>query len=159
MMNAPESPGPTPEPDHQVFLLVCFGGMSNTGYLTGLAAMEAVKRVGLRKAGIACLAGVPSETPSVMGRLKKARAIVTVDGCPTQCASKIATAAGLPVARSITLADDCQITKVSFRAHLDLKDPLDLIPREDLEKATAAIVSAVNELSAPFEAAEVGSTP
>ncbi len=142
-----QNPSPSQEQDHQVFLLVCFGGMSNTGYLTGLAAMEAVKRVGLRKAGIACLAGVPSGTPSVMNRLRNANAVITVDGCATQCSRKIAEAAGLPITKSITLASDCGITKVPFRGHLDVKDQLDLVPEEDLEKATEVIVAAIEEVT------------
>ncbi len=82
-------------------LLVCFGGMSNTGYLSALAAMEAVKRVGLRKAGIACLAGVPSWVPTVVNRVRNAKKVITVDGCPTACARKLAENAGPPVTKSI----------------------------------------------------------
>ncbi len=131
--------------DHEVFLLVCFGGMSNTGYLSALAAMEAVKRVGLRKAGIACLAGVPSGVPTVMNRVRNAKKVITVDGCPTACARKLAENAGLPVTKSIVLASDCGVKKIPLREHLDLKDPTELITKDEIERATEAIVKAIQE--------------
>ncbi len=88
--------------------------MSNTGYLAGMAAMEAVKQVGLGQAAIACLAGVPPGVPTVMNRLRSAERVVAIDGCATDCARKVAEAAGLTLTRSITLADGLRHQKGSL---------------------------------------------
>lgn len=54
--------GGTPE----TALFVCFGGMSNTGMLTGLAGLEVMKQLGRAKACIFCLGGLPTQAPSVL---------------------------------------------------------------------------------------------
>ena len=131
--------------DHQAVVLVCFGGFSNTGYLTALGAMEAIRRVGLRSAGIACLAGIPAGSSSITERVRNAKRVITVDGCATGCARKIADAAGLAVTKSITLATDLNITKIPFRQHLDAKDPMDLIPAEQVTRVADAIVAAIKD--------------
>ncbi|MBN1138660.1 MAG: hypothetical protein JXM73_18890 [Anaerolineae bacterium] len=66
-------------------LFVCFGCLSNVGTLTGLAGLEAVKQ-----AGIFCLGGLATEAPSVLDKTRAARRIVTVDGCPLNCARRMA---------------------------------------------------------------------
>ncbi|MEW6032637.1 MAG: putative zinc-binding protein [Bacillota bacterium] len=142
------SKAPQAQPaSHEAALLVCFGGLSNTGYITALAAMEAVKRVGLRKAAIFCLAGVPAGVKSVTERLRATDKVMTIDGCPNNCALKVAEAAGLPVFRSLTLTTDLGLRKVAFAQHLaqDPKDPMDFIDPSDIERSVEAILAAVNE--------------
>jgi uncharacterized metal-binding protein len=107
--NTPKSTGNGPE----TALFVCFGGMSNTGMLTGLAGIEVMKRVGRDKACIFCLGGLPTQAPTVLKATDNARRIITVDGCTVNCARKIVEAAGYTPDRSITLVTDCQITKKS----------------------------------------------
>ncbi|MBC7092778.1 putative zinc-binding protein [Candidatus Bipolaricaulota bacterium] len=89
-------------------LLVCFGGMSNVGTLTGLAALE-VARAG--EGTIFCLASLANGDPVVQKRLKEAERIVAVDGCPLACARRIAERAGFPPHRAIVLAQDLGIKK------------------------------------------------
>lgn len=89
-------------------LLVCFGGMSNVGALTGLAALE-VARAG--EATIFCLASLANGDPVVRKRLGEAARIVTVDGCPLACAKRIAERAGFPPQRALVLAQDLGIKK------------------------------------------------
>lgn len=114
-------------------LFVCFGGMSNVGTLTGLAGLEAVKRAGPGKAAIFCLGGLPTGAPSVMEKTSKVGRIVTVDGCPLNCARKIVEQAGFHLAATITLVDDCGI----------VKGPPTQYTADDLETAVAAILAAV----------------
>jgi uncharacterized metal-binding protein len=92
-------------------LFVCFGGMSNVGTLTGLAAMEAVKQAGPGKAAIFCLGGLPTQAPTVLDKTSRVERIVVVDGCPLNCARKIVEAAGFTPTESITVVDDCGIKK------------------------------------------------
>jgi uncharacterized metal-binding protein len=98
-------------PDNALF--VCFGGMSNVGTLTGLAALEAVKQAGPDKAAIFCLGGLPTGAPTVLDKTQRVKRIVVVDGCPLNCARKIVEAAGFTPHTAITLVDDCGIKKGS----------------------------------------------
>ncbi len=92
-------------------LFVCFGGMSNVGTLTGLASLEAVRQAGPGKAGIFCLGGLPTGAETVLVKTRAVRRIITVDGCPLNCARKIVEAAGFTPARTINLVEDCGIKK------------------------------------------------
>lgn len=89
-------------------LLVCFGGMSNVGTLTGLAALE------VGKAGegtIFCLASLANGDPGVQERLRTAQRIVVVDGCPLACARRIAEGAGFVPDAALILSEDLGIRK------------------------------------------------
>jgi uncharacterized metal-binding protein len=92
-------------------LFVCFGGMSNVGVLTGLAGLQAVRQVEPGKAGIFCLGGLPTQSPSVLDKTRAVKRIITVDGCPLNCARKIVEQAGFTPARRINLVEDCGIKK------------------------------------------------
>jgi uncharacterized metal-binding protein len=92
-------------------LFVCFGCMSNVGTLTGLAGLEVVKEVGPQNAGIFCLGGLATEAPSVLEKTRAAARIITVDGCPMNCARKIVERAGFTPDRIINLVEDCGLKK------------------------------------------------
>jgi uncharacterized metal-binding protein len=115
-------------------LFVCFGAMSNVGMMTGLAAIEAVKQVEPGKAGIFCLGGLPTQAPTVLEKTRAVKRIVTVDGCPLNCARKIVEQAGFTPAREINLVTDCKIQKKPSSQY----DPAEMQP------AVEAIVSAIN---------------
>jgi uncharacterized metal-binding protein len=118
-------------PDSALF--VCFGGMSNVGTLTGLAGLEAVKQLEPGKAGIFCLGGLPTQSQSVLDKTNAARRIITVDGCPLNCARKIVEQAGYTPYKTINLVEDCGIKKGSPQAYGD----------EEMQVAVKAIVDAV----------------
>lgn len=115
-------------------IFVCFGAMSNVGTMTGLAALEAIKRVEPGKAGIFCLGGLPTEAPTVLSKAHAAKRIITVDGCALNCSRKIVEKAGFTPVKNINLVTDCGIQKQSGNQ----VDP------EALETAIKAIVDAIN---------------
>lgn len=96
-------------PDNALF--VCFGGMSNVGTLTGLAALEVVRQLGPESIRIFCLGGLPTGAPTVLEKTQAVERIITVDGCAMNCARKIVEQAGFIPGRSITLVQDCRIAK------------------------------------------------
>ena len=120
-------------PDNALF--VCFGGMSNVGTLTGLAGLEAVKRAGPGKAAIFCLGGLPTGAPSVIEKTTNVGRIITVDGCPLNCARKIVEQAGFHPAAAITLVNDCGIKK----------GPPTQYTADDLEGVVEAILAALRD--------------
>jgi uncharacterized metal-binding protein len=101
--------------------------------LTGLAAIEAVKQVQPGKAGIFCLGGLPTNAETVLSKTRAVKRIITVDGCPFNCARKIVEQAGFTPARSINLVTDCAIQKASASQY----DPA------DLDIAVKALVEAI----------------
>jgi uncharacterized metal-binding protein len=114
-------------------LFVCFGGMSNVGTLTGLAALQAVKEVGPEKAGIFCLGGLPTGAQNVLDKTSRVKRIITVDGCTLRCARKIVEGAGFVPAVAINLVEDCGIRK----------GPPSAYSEEDLRAVAARLVSIV----------------
>lgn len=115
-------------------LFVCFGGMSNVGTLTGLAGLEAVGRAGQDKARIFCLGGLPTGAPSVLEKTRAVGRIVTVDGCPLNCARKIVLDAGFTPTQSLTLVQDCGLKK----------GPPPAYSQADLETVVDAILQALD---------------
>jgi len=92
-------------------LFVCFGCLSNVGTLTGLAGLEIVRQVGPENASIFCLGGLATEVPTVLEKTRAAERIITVDGCPMNCARKIVEQAGFTPDRAINLVQDCGLKK------------------------------------------------
>ena len=95
-------------------LYPCFGGFSNTGITTALASIEAIKEVGLDKACIGCLGGLPTQAKMVYQNTDGAGKVITVDGCPLECAKKLVEEAGYQPTHSILLARDIGMEKKSF---------------------------------------------
>jgi uncharacterized metal-binding protein len=124
----------------------CFGGFSNTGITTALASLEAIREVGLDKACIGCLAGLPTNAKMVYSNTDKASKIITVDGCPLECARKIVEDAGYKPTNSILLARDIGMKKHSL--YEGSEGPTDFaqhIDDEEVKKAKDLIVKAILE--------------
>ena len=91
---------------HENTIFSCFGGASNTGIVSGLACLEAVKELGLEKVAIGCLGGLPTKVKPVLGKTKASKKVITVDGCPFECSKKIVEQAGFKPTKSIVLTRD-----------------------------------------------------
>jgi uncharacterized metal-binding protein len=132
--------------EKKVVIYNCFGGFSNTGFTAALATIEALKEVGLDKACIACSVGLPANVKDVFENTDKARKIITVDGCPFECARKVVESAGYKVADSIQLARDIQMKKKSlFKGYGEITDVMQHIDEEDVRKAKELIVQKILE--------------
>ncbi len=136
-----------PKPSHETIIFACFGGLSNTGLTTGLASIEAVKELGLKKAGIGCLPSVPINNPTIYEKVNKAKMVITVDGCPFECARKVCEAGGIKIARSLVLTRDIQMKKQSLAQDLtgNPKPIMEYIDPADVEKAKQLIVQSITE--------------
>jgi len=64
-----------------VRLFACFSGGSNTGSLTGMAALEAVKRMGSETLGICSLPAILNEVPRQSAMMQRIEKLLVVDGC------------------------------------------------------------------------------
>ncbi len=135
--------------NHESLIYTCYGGLSNTGLIAGLAALEAVKQVGLRKACISCLASLACDDQPAHDKSRSAKAIITVDGCPKECARRLVEKAGYTPTASICITRDTDISKVSLAKDLagEPKPVMDYIAPGDLEKVTELIVDAIEGIS------------
>ncbi|MBU2008882.1 MAG: putative zinc-binding protein [Chloroflexi bacterium] len=131
---------------HENVIFSCFGGASNTGITSALACLEAVKELGLEKAAIMCLGGLPTNVKPVLGKTTAAKKVVTVDGCPFECSRKILEQAGFkPV--SIVLTRDIGMKKKSLSEDIgkEIKGVMDYISDDEVKKAKELIVKTVLE--------------
>ena len=120
---------------HEDIVFSCFGGLSNTGVTSALACLEVVKELGLGKVAVGCLPSVPLGVKPVLGKLRAAKKIITVDGCLFECSRKTIEAAGFKVAKSIVLVRDIGMKKVAL--HTDIGRGLGLgkyISQEDVRR-------------------------
>ncbi len=135
------------ENTHENILFVCFGGLSNTGITAALAAMEVVKELTLKKLAIGCLGGLPTGVEPVYAKTRAAKKIVTVDGCPQECARKITEQAGFRITKSIVLTRDINMKKKPLHEDIgnNLKELMEYISDEDVRKAKELIVKLIKE--------------
>ena len=132
---------------HENVIFSCFGGASNTGITSGLACLEAVKELGLTKAAIMCLGGLPTNVKPVFGKTKAAKKIITVDGCPFECARKVVEQAGFKPTRSIVLTRDINMKKKGLSEDIgkNIKGVMDYISDAEVKQAKELIVKTVIE--------------
>jgi uncharacterized metal-binding protein len=122
-------------------LFVCFGAMSSSGTLTGVAVLEAMKRLDPKKTGIFCSSALAVDVPKHRKTTLAAKRIIAIDGCANRCTSKIIEKAGLKIDKSLNLVKDLSIEKRGpFR-------PFDYT-EEELQKTVEAIINICEGLSA-----------
>ena len=145
-MTEPEMKWEAGKNTHENIIYACFGGLSNTGITAAYASMEAVKELGLDKVCIGCLGGLPTNVKPVYGKTKAAKRIITVDGCPMECARKIVEQAGFSIKKSIVLVRDIGMQKKPLHEDVasgDLKGVMAYISDKEIEKAKKLIIDSV----------------
>ena len=130
---------------HENVIFSCFGGASNTGITSGLACLEAVKELGLEKAAIMCLGGLPTNVKPVFGKTRAAKKIITVDGCPFECSRKIVEQAGFKPTKSIVLTRDISMKKKGLSEDIgkETKGVMEYVSNDEVKKAKELIVKTI----------------
>lgn len=119
-------------------IVVCNSGASNTGHLTGLAALEVVKRLGGEKVGICSLPALANKIPRQTALVKKIEHLTVIDGCPNECAKKILNALDIRYDKYLNLEYDLGIKKLGPFSSMNYSE-------EDVEKVTSAIMKKIQE--------------
>ena len=123
----------------QVGLFACFSGGSNTGSLAGLAALEAVKRMGSDIVGVCSLPALLNEVPRQSALVKKIGAIIVIDGCHQTCASQLINTKGIIPTVTINIEKDLGIQKLGpFTSLSFTNDQLDIV--------VSALIQAITSL-------------
>jgi len=99
-------------------------GQANTGQLTNLAAVQLTEE---GYGSIACVALLAIGTESLIANALKADEVVILDGCPMNCAKKIAGAQGIAAGQYLVMTE-LGITKGPSKSYMN----------DDVEKIVAA---------------------
>ncbi len=132
---------------HENIIFSCFGGLSNTGITSALACLEVVKELGLEKVAIGCLGAIPLNVAPVIGKTKAAKKVITVDGCPFECAKKTVEQSGFTPTKSIVLVRDIGMKKKALHEDIgeNIKGVMEYVSQDDVKKAKELIVKAILE--------------
>jgi len=123
----------------KIGLLVCNSGGSNSGTLTGIAAMEVVKELGSDLVGICSLPALANEIPRQVLTVKKLEHLIVIDGCSNSCARNLANKSLLSYNVYLNLEKDLKIDKLGPFSTLQYSD-------EDVSKVTQAIKAKISQL-------------
>ena len=123
----------------KIGLVACNSGASNTGHLTGLAALEVVKKFGSEKVGICSLPALANNIPRQTMLVKKIQHLIVIDGCRNECTRKILNTLGIKYEKYLNLEYDLQINKLGPFTTLEYSE-------EDVEKVSSAIIKKVQEM-------------
>jgi uncharacterized metal-binding protein len=121
----------------KVGLFACFSGGSNTGSLTGMAALEVVKRLGNETVGICSLPAILNEVPRQSAMVQQIEKLVVIDGCHNACAKKLLADKGIVPDVYLNLEEDLHLTKQGPFSTL-------AFTVDEVKRVADAIVAAVN---------------
>jgi uncharacterized metal-binding protein len=122
----------------EIGLVVCNSGASNTGQLTGLAALEVVRKLGSDKIGICSLPALANKIPRQVMLVKKIKRLIVVDGCRNECSRKILDTLGIKYDEYLNLENDLGIRKLGPFTTMNYS-------KEDVEKVSLAIMKRIQE--------------
>jgi uncharacterized metal-binding protein len=124
----------------KVGLVACFSGGSNTGSLSGMAALEVVKRLGGEMVGICSLPAILNDVPRQSAMMQRIEKLVVIDGCHNGCARKLLASRGIVPDVYLNLEEDLHLTKQGPFTSLAFTD-------DEVTLVADAIVAAVRRLA------------
>jgi uncharacterized metal-binding protein len=122
----------------KIGLVVCNSGASNTGYLTGLAAVEVIKRLGSEKVGICSLPALANNIPRQTMLVKEIEHLIVIDGCHNECSRKILNTLGIKCDKYLNLEHNLGIKKLGPFSTVNYSE-------EDVEKVSSAVIKKIQE--------------
>jgi uncharacterized metal-binding protein len=96
----------------EIGILACFSGASNSGLLTGLAALNILKELGEDVVGICSLPSLSNRVERQIAITKRLKHLMVIDGCHNSCSKKIADELGLKYDAYINLETSLGIKKL-----------------------------------------------
>jgi len=101
----------------------------------------------LEKVAIGCLAGLALGVKPVVGKTRAAKKVITVDGCPFECARKTVEQSGFKLTKSIVLTRDIDMKKKSLHEDIgkDIKGVMEYISNDEVKRAKELIIKTILE--------------
>lgn len=124
----------------QVGLFACFSGGSNTGSLTGVAALEVVRRLGREQVGICSLPAILNKVARQAAVVKKIGKIVVMDGCHNACALQLLSGMGIAPNIYLNLEEHLGIAKSGPFTSLEFTD-------QDVQAVADALIAAIETMT------------
>jgi len=106
----------------KIGLLICNSGSSNSGTLTGIAAMEVIREFSSDLVGICSLPALANEIPRQILTVKNLEHLIVIDGCSNSCAKNVAEKLSLSYDAYMNLEDDLKIKKLGPFSTLQYSD-------------------------------------
>jgi uncharacterized metal-binding protein len=122
----------------RVGLFACFSGGSNTGTLTGIAALEVVRRLGEEAVGICSLPAILNQVHRQSALVKKIEKLIVIDGCHNDCARHLLAKTDIAPSVYLNLESDLNISKQGPFSSLDFTD-------EEVNRVADAIIARIQE--------------
>lgn len=122
----------------KIGLLVCNSGASNTGALTGAAALEIIKE--FDDVGILSLPSLVNGVPRQVAIAKKIQHIVVVDGCKNSCARNVAEKLGLKYDAYLNIEKDIGIKKIGPFSSLQYSKEEIARVKDEIEKIIRTMI-------------------
>ena len=123
----------------RVGLFACFSGGSNTGSLTGIAALEVVRRLGSETVGICSLPATLNQVPRQSALIKRIEKLIVIDGCHNECARMLLAKVGIVPYRYLNLETNLHFRKQGPFSSLDFTE-------EEVNRVVDAIITAIQEI-------------
>jgi uncharacterized metal-binding protein len=124
----------------QVGIFACFSGGSNTGSLTGIAALEVVRRLGNETVGICSLPATLNQIPRQSALVKRIEKLIVIDGCHNGCARQLLAEAGIVPSVYLNLETDLHFSKQGPFSSLAFTD-------EEVNQVADAIIATIEKCS------------
>jgi uncharacterized metal-binding protein len=121
----------------KVGLFACFSGGSNSGSLTGMAALEVVRRLGNQTVGICSLPAILNQVPRQSALIKQMEHLMVIDGCHNACAKLLLADKGIVPDVYLNLEENLHQTKQGPFSSLAFTD-------DEVKRVADAIVALVN---------------
>jgi uncharacterized metal-binding protein len=121
----------------KVGLFACFSGSSNSGSLTGMAALEVVRRLGNIAVGICSLPAVLNQVSRQSALIKQLEHLIVIDGCHNACAKLLLADKGIVPDVYLNLEENLHLAKQGPFTSLAFTD-------DEVKRVADAIVAAVN---------------
>lgn len=122
----------------RVGLFACFSGGSNTGSLTGIAALEVVRRLGNETVGICSLPAIVNQVPRQTALIKRIKKLIVIDGCHNGCARQLLAKTDIVPSVYLNLETDLNISKQGPFSSLAFTD-------EEVNRVAEAIIARIQE--------------
>ncbi|MBC7263368.1 MAG: putative zinc-binding protein [Chloroflexi bacterium] len=122
----------------KVGLFACFSGGSNTGSLTGMAALEVVKRLGSELVGVCSLPAVLNQVPRQSVLVRRIETLIVIDGCHNECARQLLAGIGIAPDVYLNLETDLHINKQGPFSSL-------AFTTEEIDQVAQAIVETIEK--------------
>ncbi len=123
----------------RIGLFICGSCASNTGSLTGMAALEVVRQLGAKTVGICSLPAILNRVPRQSALIGKLEKLVVIDGCHNECAKRLLAQFNIIPDSYVNLERDLQFHKQGPFASLDFT-------AAEVQQAADAIIAAIAAL-------------